>query len=184
MVSISERKLRPDIPPLDELPGGAFPDLPQYITLLEACWQENPEQRPTFESVITSLRAMLESSAASQKQQRIARGPDVQARPSARPPTAGEPAKPAPVEPAAPSPDEAPAGGALTTFSVVQAGNGILNAFSSRFAFCNLSATEHFRHRVGDSGAGLGSFARRVFWDITQKPSSYSAASVRSQCGD
>lgn len=79
MVSISERKLRPDIPPLDELPGGAFPDLPQYITLLEACWHEDPDQRPSFETIITSLRAMLESSATSQKQQRIAKGPDARA---------------------------------------------------------------------------------------------------------
>ena len=85
MVSISEKKLRPDIPPMDELPGGSFPNLPQYITLLESCWQDDPEQRPSFESCIASLRSMLESSATSQKQQRMTKDPQ-----------AGQPAAAAP----------------------------------------------------------------------------------------
>ena len=116
MVSISERKLRPDIPSLDELPGGAFPDLPQYITLLEACWHEDPEQRPSFETIITSLRAMLETSATSQKQQRSAKGPE--ARPQ-RPDIATGPAAAGVLgistsaELTGPAPVEASAGGAL-----------------------------------------------------------------------
>ncbi|KAK9862943.1 hypothetical protein WJX84_012116 [Apatococcus fuscideae] len=110
MVSISERKQRPDIPPMDELPGDAFQELPQYVTLLEACWQEEPEQRPSFESVITSLRAMLELAATSQKQQRIAKGPDARLQPpvgTAGPASAAGPDTAAGTEPSGPASAEA-----------------------------------------------------------------------------
>lgn len=64
MVAITERHRRPPIPPESELPGGSFPGLPAYLDLMQACWDAEPELRPSFESCIITLRGLLEQAMA------------------------------------------------------------------------------------------------------------------------
>lgn len=47
---------RLEIPPPEQLPGGGFAGLPAYLDLLGRCWAQDPNDRPTFETVIKELR--------------------------------------------------------------------------------------------------------------------------------
>ncbi len=57
---VTVEKLRPDIPPeVDELPGGAFAGLGEYVNLMQACWAQDATARPDFETIIGRLRRLL-----------------------------------------------------------------------------------------------------------------------------
>ena len=57
---VTVEKLRPDIPPeVDELPGGAFAGLGEYVNLMKACWAQDATARPDFETIIGRLRRLL-----------------------------------------------------------------------------------------------------------------------------
>jgi serine/threonine protein kinase len=56
---VTEKALRPDIPPPEAMPSAGFHGLPQYIALMQACWAQNPEERPKFAEVISRLRNLL-----------------------------------------------------------------------------------------------------------------------------
>lgn len=60
MVAITEKQRRPEVPKEVDVPGGTFAGLAGYIQLMEDCWQDDAEQRPTFELVIVTLRGLLE----------------------------------------------------------------------------------------------------------------------------
>ncbi len=50
---------RPDIPPREELPGAdtaAFAGLDAYVGLMQACWAQDAQARPTFEQVVGELK--------------------------------------------------------------------------------------------------------------------------------
>lgn len=50
---------RPSVPPAAQLPGpgaGAWSGLPDYLTLMEACWAQEPGSRPAFSDIVPSLR--------------------------------------------------------------------------------------------------------------------------------
>ncbi|KAI7845286.1 hypothetical protein COHA_001129 [Chlorella ohadii] len=58
--------LRLEVPPREQLPGPdttSFGGLDDYITLMQRCLAEHPEQRPGFEEVIHELRSLLEAHA-------------------------------------------------------------------------------------------------------------------------
>ena len=40
------------------LPGGTFPGLGRYLELLQECWAQQPQQRPSFANITIRLRAM------------------------------------------------------------------------------------------------------------------------------
>ena len=65
MVAIAEKQRRPEVPPAEELPGDSFSALEDYVALMNACWTDQPIDRPTFESAIISLRGLLEKSISS-----------------------------------------------------------------------------------------------------------------------
>lgn len=54
---------RLELPPADQLPGfpvGGPPDgLQSYVDLMERCWAQDPQKRPTFDQIIPELRALL-----------------------------------------------------------------------------------------------------------------------------
>lgn len=58
---ITEGRQRPEIPKhsMDSLPGGTFMEMSKYTELMEVCWAQDPAERPSFASIISSLRAML-----------------------------------------------------------------------------------------------------------------------------
>ena len=61
MVTVAEKQLRPDVPEdPSQLPGGSFSEIERFLALMRACWAAEPKERPTFESIITELRAMSE----------------------------------------------------------------------------------------------------------------------------
>lgn len=60
MVAITEKQRRPEIPAEADMRGGTFAGLPGYVQLMEDCWQDDADQRPTFELVIVTLRGLLE----------------------------------------------------------------------------------------------------------------------------
>ena len=60
MIAITEKQRRPEIPAEADLPNGTFAGLPGYLQLMEDCWQDDADQRPTFELVIVTLRGLLE----------------------------------------------------------------------------------------------------------------------------
>lgn len=51
---------RLEVPPAEQLPGmpeGGPPEgLDEYVSLLQRCWAQDPEQRPTFADIIPQLR--------------------------------------------------------------------------------------------------------------------------------
>ncbi|KAL4452590.1 hypothetical protein ABPG75_008252 [Micractinium tetrahymenae] len=49
---------RPPVPPAAQLPSpaaGAWTGLPAYLALMEACWAQEPGQRPRFTDIVPSL---------------------------------------------------------------------------------------------------------------------------------
>ncbi|DBB05340.1 TPA: hypothetical protein ACH3X3_010560 [Trebouxia sp. C0006] len=61
MLVLTQQRDRPEIPPLDTLPGQPLPDIEDYIGLMQDCWSEDVLKRPRFEDIIISLRGLLES---------------------------------------------------------------------------------------------------------------------------
>lgn len=54
---------RPELPPLEALPGGGaaqMPGLEAYCSLMRACWASEPQQRPMLEPVVARLSSLLE----------------------------------------------------------------------------------------------------------------------------
>ncbi|KAI7842172.1 hypothetical protein COHA_004194 [Chlorella ohadii] len=54
---------RPDIPPLDQLPGpspAGCPGMDDYMQLIRDCWAQDPAQRPSFASIAPRLHVLLE----------------------------------------------------------------------------------------------------------------------------
>lgn len=75
MVALVKRKERPELPEdLGALPGGAFGSISAYMKLMQKCWAERPEERPSFEAVITELRALLEQCKADRLASRTLQG--------------------------------------------------------------------------------------------------------------
>lgn len=60
IVYIGSQGGRPEIPPPGSplIRGGTFPGYDDYLALMRACWAENPADRPAFDQVIASLRAI------------------------------------------------------------------------------------------------------------------------------
>lgn len=57
---VTVERLRPDLPSdLNALPGGSFAGMPEYLGLMQGCWDQDPEARPDFESIIGRLRRLL-----------------------------------------------------------------------------------------------------------------------------
>ena len=57
---VTVERLRPDLPSdLDAVPGGSFAGMPEYLALMQGCWDQDPEARPDFESIIGRLRRLL-----------------------------------------------------------------------------------------------------------------------------
>lgn len=53
---------RLEVPAREELPGPdtpAFGALDEYVRLMERCWAQAPQERPTFEDIVPQLRALL-----------------------------------------------------------------------------------------------------------------------------
>ncbi|KAL0038253.1 hypothetical protein WJX79_010194 [Trebouxia sp. C0005] len=61
MLVLTQQLDRPEIPPLDTLPGQPLPGIEDYIGLMQDCWSEDVSKRPRFEDIIISLRGLLES---------------------------------------------------------------------------------------------------------------------------
>jgi hypothetical protein len=55
------QNLRPEVPEDAELPGRPGPSLQAYKALMEACWHEDAEQRPSFEAIVAALDDMRAS---------------------------------------------------------------------------------------------------------------------------
>ncbi|KAL4433230.1 hypothetical protein ABPG77_003278 [Micractinium sp. CCAP 211/92] len=54
---------RPEVPPWQQLPGpdtAKFVGLSSYVRLMRECWQQRPEDRPTFAEIVPRLRELLE----------------------------------------------------------------------------------------------------------------------------
>ncbi|KAL0037083.1 hypothetical protein WJX77_012077 [Trebouxia sp. C0004] len=64
MMLLTQQQARPDIPPLDSLPGPPLPGIEEYVELMQACWHEQPDHRPGFESITGSLRLLRYQTAA------------------------------------------------------------------------------------------------------------------------
>lgn len=56
------------MPAVDNVPGGVFPGYAEYVDLMNDCWHQTPEVRPSFAYVIATLRRLL----AEEVRQRIA----------------------------------------------------------------------------------------------------------------
>ncbi|KAL4426099.1 hypothetical protein ABPG77_002685 [Micractinium sp. CCAP 211/92] len=58
------------IPASEELPAGEFPGWPEYLALMESCWQRDPAARPNFELIVQRLRLLLSAELKRQQQLR------------------------------------------------------------------------------------------------------------------
>ncbi|DBB01412.1 TPA: hypothetical protein ACH3X1_000077 [Trebouxia sp. C0004] len=61
MLVLTQQHDRPEVPPLDTLPGQPLPGIDDYIGLMQDCWREDASKRPRFEDIIISLRGLLEN---------------------------------------------------------------------------------------------------------------------------
>lgn len=53
---------RPPVPPDPAaLLGGTFPCLAKYVVLMQECWAQQPQQRPTFADITARLREMQDA---------------------------------------------------------------------------------------------------------------------------
>jgi serine/threonine protein kinase len=59
VLRLVRRGERPLIPPTNELPGppGSEAVLPRYLRLMEHCWRESPEERPSFDVIVDEVQA-------------------------------------------------------------------------------------------------------------------------------
>ena len=50
---VTEGQQRPELPPKEDMPGDSrsFAGLDEYIQLMNRCWHQVPESRPTFAEV-------------------------------------------------------------------------------------------------------------------------------------
>ena len=63
MMALTQQHARPELPPLETLPGQPLPGIQDYLQLMQDCWHEDPSKRPRYEDIIISLRGLLESAA-------------------------------------------------------------------------------------------------------------------------
>lgn len=83
MVSVSEKDQRPDLPEdASTLVGGSFEGWPAYTDLIQRCWTADPAQRPTFESIIATLRELLTQSTVVSRQRRLTETPSERSDPA------------------------------------------------------------------------------------------------------
>jgi serine/threonine protein kinase len=69
---ITEGRQRPETPTsMDQLKGGGFPGINLYTDLMQDCWHQDAEARPSFAVIISRLRAMLANEA-----QRLSKNPE------------------------------------------------------------------------------------------------------------
>jgi serine/threonine protein kinase len=61
MLSVGEKGGRPEIPEPSSpsLRGGDFPGYADYVSLMKACWAQNPKDRPGFDQIIAMLRKIV-----------------------------------------------------------------------------------------------------------------------------
>ncbi len=51
-MALTQQHARPEVPSeFAQLPGGAFPLYPQYVALMQWCWTEDAEARPSMDQV-------------------------------------------------------------------------------------------------------------------------------------
>ena len=74
MLVLTQKHERPELPPLETLPGQPLPGIEDYLQLMQDCWHEDPSKRPRFEDIIISLRGLLESAANRHKLQKTLTG--------------------------------------------------------------------------------------------------------------
>lgn len=55
-----QRDERPEIPDPASCRGGTFAGMPQYLELMQRCWETDPSERPPVKDVVCSLRELLE----------------------------------------------------------------------------------------------------------------------------
>lgn len=72
MLLLTQQHTRPEIPSAGSLPGPAYPNMEDYILLMQSCWREEPKSRPGFEHIIVDLRALLLRLAAMPRQRSLA----------------------------------------------------------------------------------------------------------------
>ena len=58
LLGIVRDKLRPEIPSNHKLLGGPCPVYKEYIQLMEECWDQDPEKRPTFGEIHERLQIL------------------------------------------------------------------------------------------------------------------------------
>jgi hypothetical protein len=77
---VTDGRQRPAIPSIEDLPqGGAssskgFPGLPDYVGLMQDCWAQDAEDRPSFGVIISRLRKLLAAEMLSTQSQRTGIG--------------------------------------------------------------------------------------------------------------
>jgi serine/threonine protein kinase len=61
MLTVGEKGGRPEIPQPNSpsLRGGDFPGYADYVSLMQACWAQNPKDRPGFDQIIAMLRKIV-----------------------------------------------------------------------------------------------------------------------------
>ncbi len=61
ILTVAEKGGRPEIPEPSSpsLQGGDFPGYADYVSLMKACWAQNPKDRPGFDQIIAMLRKIV-----------------------------------------------------------------------------------------------------------------------------
>lgn len=61
ILAVGEKGVRPELAHAPR--GGEFWGYEDYVALMEACWAQDPEERPAFEHIIASLRSIAQKNA-------------------------------------------------------------------------------------------------------------------------
>ena len=59
VLSVVDRRQRPEVPPPGVVQGGPPLQYQEYVALMQECWAQEPAARPSFDAVIRRVRALL-----------------------------------------------------------------------------------------------------------------------------
>lgn len=61
VISVVDHDRRPELPPAEELPGGLPADKGRYLQLMQQCWTQHPQTRPSYETIIGQMRTIIDT---------------------------------------------------------------------------------------------------------------------------
>lgn len=60
MTAVVQLDARPGLPSEDEIMGGKFPGIEDYMAVMQECWSRDANDRPSFKAIVERLKKVRE----------------------------------------------------------------------------------------------------------------------------